>query len=69
MVADEPRRAGDVEVEKVGSEAVEAGTGTKGMRSGSKRETSREGRGEWARKRWCKCSGRHGGWMAVGLDG
>ena len=47
MVADEPGGAGDVEVEKVGSEAAEAGTGggEKAGRSESEREASREGAG------------------------
>ena len=46
MVADEPGGAGDVEVEKVGSEAAEAGTGgEKAGRSESEREASREGVG------------------------
>ena len=52
--ADEPRHAGDVQVEKVGGEAVEAGTGAKAARSGSKRETSRVGAEEVV---FC-CSGR-----------
>jgi hypothetical protein len=42
-VADEPGRAGDVEVEKVGGEAVEAGTGGEG----SEERVEDGGAGEW----------------------
>ena len=65
MMADEPRRAGDVEVEKVGGEAVEAGTGAKGARSGSERETSREGV-ESGRGRGVALVVTAAGWLTVG---
>ena len=56
-VADEPGRAGDVEVEKVGGETVGAGTWAKGARSGSEEGDEQGGRGEvWV---WKRCSGRH----------
>ena len=45
MVADEPGRAGDVEAEKVGGEAVEARTGAKAVRSGSEGKAGRETQG------------------------
>ena len=64
VVADEPGRAGNVEVEKVGGEAVEADTGAK-ARSGSERETSREGVGS-GRGRGSALVVTAAGWLTVG---
>ena len=46
-MADEPGRAGDVEVEKIGREAVEAGTGSKGSEERVREGGEQGGTGEW----------------------